>query len=179
MDHRERLMQYSKEELISFLEDAAKNWLAHDGLWFLVAEDTFDMETAIELDRRAWEKFTVIEAKRIMQRLGIEPGSGLEALERALGYRLYAYLNVQECIRVNGRTLVFRMNECRVQAARKRKGLSDFPCKPVGLVEYGNFARTIDPRFSTRCIACPPDSHPEEYWCAWEFTLEEEPDDRS
>ena len=47
MDHRERLMQYSKEELISFLEDAAKNWLAHDGLWFLVAEDTFDMETAI------------------------------------------------------------------------------------------------------------------------------------
>ena len=179
MDHRERLMQYSKEELINFLEDAAKNWLAHDGLWFLVAEDTFDMETAIELDRRAWEKFTVIEAKRIMQRLGIEPGSGLEALERALGYRLYAYLNVQECIRVNGRTLVFRMNECRVQTARKRKGLSDFPCKPVGLVEYGNFARTIDPRFRTRCIVCPPDSHPEEYWCAWEFTLEEEPDDRS
>ena len=94
-------------------------------------------------------------------------------------YRLYAYLNVQECIRVNERTMVFRMNECRVQAARKRKGLSDFPCKPVGLVEYGNFARTIDPRFRTRCIVCPPDSHPEEYWCAWEFTLEEEPDDRS
>ena len=171
MDHRERLMQYSKEELISFLEDAAKNWLAHDGLWFLVTEDTFDMETAIELDRRAWEKFTVIEAKRIMQRLGIEPGSGLEALERALGYRLYAYLNVQECIRVDERTLVFRMNECRVQGARKRKGLPDFPCKPVGLVEYGNFARTIDPRFRTRCIACPPDPHPDEYWCAWEFML--------
>lgn len=33
MDRREWLMQYSKEELIGFLEDAAKNWLAHDGLW--------------------------------------------------------------------------------------------------------------------------------------------------
>jgi hypothetical protein len=33
LDHQERLMQYSKEELIGFLEDAAKNWLAHDGLW--------------------------------------------------------------------------------------------------------------------------------------------------
>lgn len=166
-------MQYSKEELIGFLEDAAKNWLAHDGLWFLAVEETFDIETAIQLDARAWEQFTVIEAKRIMHRLGMEPGGGLEALEKALGYRLYAYLNVQEATRVNEQTMIFRMSDCRVQAARKRKGLPDFPCKPVGLVEYANFARTIDPRFRTRCITCPPDPHPEAYWCAWEFTLEE------
>lgn len=164
-------MQYSKEELIGFLEDAAKNWLAHDGLWFLAAEEAFGIETAIQLDARAWEQFTVIEAKRIMRRLGMEPGGGLEALKKALGYRLYAYLNVQKTIQVDERTIIFHMNECRVQAARKRKGLPDFPCKPVGVVEYANFARTIDPRFRTRCIACPPDPHPKEYWCAWEFTL--------
>ena len=174
MDRRERLMQYSKEELIGFLEDAAKNWLAHDGLWFLAAEERFGIETAIELDRRAWEKFTVVEAKRIKRRLGIEPGGGIPALKQALEYRLYAHLNVQETLDVDERTIVFRMNDCRVQSARQRKGLPDFPCKPVGLVEYGNFARTIDPRFRTRCIACPPDPHPQEYWCAWEFTLFEE-----
>ncbi|MCK4316025.1 MAG: hypothetical protein KAX24_09660, partial [Anaerolineae bacterium] len=81
MDRRERLMQYSKEELIGFLEDAAKNWLAHDGLWFLAAEERFGIETAMELDRRAWEKFTVVEAKRIKRRLGIEPGGGIPALK--------------------------------------------------------------------------------------------------
>jgi len=156
------------------LEDAAKNWLAHDGLWFLAAEGEFDMETAIELDRRAWERFTVIEAKRIMKRHGIEPGGGIPALKKALQYRLYAHLNVQEMIDVDERTFIFRMNDCRVQAARKRKGLPDFPCKSVGEVEYANFAHAIDPRFRTRCIACPPDPHPEEYWCAWEFTLVEE-----
>lgn len=171
LDRRERLMQYSKEELIGFLEDAAKNWLAHDGLWFLAAEERFGIETAMELDRRAWEKFTVIEARRIRRRLGIEPGGGIPALKQALEYRLYAHLNVQETLDVDERTIVFRMNDCRVQSARQRKGLPDFPCKPVGLVEYGNFARTIDPRFRTRCIACPPDPHPQEYWCAWEFTL--------
>lgn len=64
------------------------------------------------------------------------------------------------------------MNDCRVQAARKRKNLPDFPCRPVGLVEYANFARAVDPRIRTRCIACPPDDHPEEYFCAWEFWLE-------
>jgi len=171
MPERDKLRQLSKDELIDLLEDAAKNWLAHDGLWFLAAEQKFDMETAIELDTRAWEKFTVIEARRIMRRLGIEPGGGLDALEKALGYRLYAHLNVQEMIRVNERTLIFRMNDCRVQSARKRKGLPDFPCKPVGLVEYAGFARTIDSRINTRCIACPPDAHPDDYWCAWEFTL--------
>ncbi|MCP4542876.1 MAG: hypothetical protein GY832_37625, partial [Chloroflexi bacterium] len=118
-----------------------------------------------------WEKFTVIEAKRIMRHLEIEPSGGLEALEKALEYRLYAHINVQETIRMDEQTLIFRMNDCRVQAARKRKGLPDFPCKPVGLVEYAGFAQTIDPRIQTRCIACPPDDHPDDYWCAWEFTL--------
>jgi hypothetical protein len=174
MPDRELLRQLSKDQLIDLLEDGAKNWLAHDGLWFLAAEEKFGMETAIELDRRAWETFTVIEARRIMRRLGIEPGGGIPALKQALGYRLYAYLNVQEMLDVDECTVVFRMSDCRVQAARVRKGLPDFPCKPVGLVEYANFARTIDPRFRTRCIACPPDLHPEEYWCAWEFTLAEE-----
>ena len=173
MPDREILRQHSKEELIELLEIASKNWLAHDGLWFLAAEDAFDMETAIELDRRAWERFTVIEARRIMQFLDLEPGEGIPALKRALQYRLYARINEQEIVEERGDTLVFRMNRCRVQAARQRKGLPDFPCKPVGLVEYGNFARTIDPRLETECIACPPDPHPDAYWCAWRFTLEE------
>jgi hypothetical protein len=171
VSHRDLLRQLSRDELIDLLEDAAKNWLAHDGLWFLAAEDTFDIETAIELDKRAWEQFTVIEAKRIMRRLRLEPGGGIPALKQALQRRLYAYINVQEILDVDERTIIFRMNKCRVQTARQHKGLPDFPCKSVGLVEYTNFARTIDPRFHTRCIACPPDDHPDEYWCAWEFTL--------
>jgi hypothetical protein len=77
MSNRDLLRQLSKEELIGLLENAAKNWLAHDGLWFLAVEGAFGMETAIELDAKAWEKFTVIEAKRIMRHLGIEPGCSI------------------------------------------------------------------------------------------------------
>ena len=68
---------------------------------------------------------------------------------------------------------VFRMVDCRVQSARRRKNLPDFPCKSIGIVEYSEFARMVDPRIETRCIACPPDPHPREYWCAWEFTLKQ------
>jgi len=159
------------EELIGLLTDAAKNWLAHDGLWFRAVEDKFGMETAMELDSKAWEQFTVIEAKRIMKRLEKKPGGGIPALIEALQFRLYARINVQEVIEVSDTRCVFRMKSCRVQDARKKRGLADFPCKPVGIVEYSGFARTIDPRIETRCLTCPPDPHPSDLWCAWEFTI--------
>jgi hypothetical protein len=101
----------------------------------------------------------------------MEPGGGIPALIECLKHRLYARLNLQEALEVSDERVVFRMVDCRVQSARKRKGLPDFPCKSVGLVEYAEFARTIDPRIRTNCIACPPDQHPDEYWCAWEFVL--------
>lgn len=164
---------FNKEELYSLLEDFAKRWLAHDGLWFQAVEKARGMDEAIEADKAAWEKFTVLEAKRIMKILGIEPGGGIPALKKALQLRLYAFINKQEIIDVDDKTIVFRMNDCRVQSARKRKQMPDFPCKPVGLVEYSGFAKTIDPRFETRCICCPPDEHPDEYYCAWEFKLKE------
>ena len=174
MPEREFLRQFDKESLIDMLEDAAKNWLAHDGLWFLAVERHFDMSKAIELDVEAWIAFTKIEARRILKRLGKEPGGGLEALEQALQLRLYARLNVQSIRRIDERTLQFEMNDCRVQSARKRKGLPDFPCKPVGIAEYAHFAHTIDQRFRTSVVACPPDEHPEEYYCRWQFQLEHE-----
>jgi hypothetical protein len=166
------LHKMSKEELIGIIVDDAKNWLAHDGLWFQAIEKTHGMEVAIEADRAAWEKFTVVEAKRIMARLGIRPGGGIPALLECLNHRLYARLNLQQAIEISDARAVFRMVDCRVQSARKRKGLDDFPCKSVGIVEYSEFARTIDPRIQTRCLACPPDAHPEEFWCAWEFSLQ-------
>lgn len=167
------LYDMSKDQLVDIIVDSAKNWLAHDGLWFQAIEATHGMDAAMDADREAWRKFTVIEAQRIMARLGIEPGGGIPALVECLKHRLYARLNLQQADEVTATRAVFTMVDCRVQAARKRKGLPDFPCKSVGIVEYAEFARAIDPRIETRCIACPPDPHPEYYWCAWEFTLRE------
>ena len=167
------LYDLSKEELVKIIVDDAKNWLAHDGLWFLAIERRYGMDVALDADIEAWRYFTVIEAKRIMARLGMQSGGGIPALVECLKHRFYARLNLQESIELTDTRVVFRMLDCRVQSARKRKGLPDHPCKSVGIVEYGEFAKAIDPRITTRCIACPPDPHPEEYWCAWEFTVQE------
>ncbi|MFX1276100.1 MAG: DUF6125 family protein [Promethearchaeota archaeon] len=168
----EELKKLSKEELIEYIEDLSKNWLAIDGTWFQAVEKRFGMEEAIRCDTDSWKIFTVVEAKRIMERFDIPQNGGIPALVKALKYRVYANINIQEIVEISYNRCIFRMNDCRVQSARNRKGLPDFPCKRVGLEEYSNFAKTIDPRIKTRCICCPPDEHPRDYWCAWEFILQ-------
>lgn len=162
----------SRDDLLRALEMFAKNWLAHDGCWFLAAEERFSMEDAIELDRRSWKRFAAVEARRIMTTFSIPEAGGLQALEQALGLRLYAVINSQRIEwSADGKHLRFFMDVCRVQETRRRKGLPDFPCKTVGIVEFETFAATVDPRIRTTCLHCPPDVAAGEY-CGWEFTVE-------
>lgn len=162
----------SRQELLRALQMFARNWLAHDGCWFLAAEEHFDMETAMDLDARSWKRFAAVEARRIMTTFNIPANGGLAALERALVLRLYAVINSQRTEwSEDGRRLRFFMEVCRVQEARRRKGLPEFPCKSVGIVEFETFAATIDPRIRTTCLHCPPDpAHGQD--CGWEFTME-------
>ncbi len=166
------IRQLSRETLEGMLTDFAKNWLAHDGLWFQAVESKFDIDTAIQLDKEAWEKFTVVEAKRIMARHDIPENSGLEGLKKALGFRLYALINTQVIGNETENSFEFYMQDCRVQSARKRKQMPLFPCKPVGIVEYANFAKTIDSRIKTECICCPPDPEAgNKHYCGWRFSI--------
>lgn len=161
----------TREELLRALEMFAKNWLAHDGCWFLAAEEKYGMETAIELDGLSWKRFAAAEARRIMSSFGIGPNGGLKALEKALGLRLYSVINTQRVEwSEDGKVLRFFMEACRVQQTRAEKGLAAFPCKQVGIIEFETFARTVDPRIQTRCLHCPPDN-PAGKFCGWEFTL--------
>ncbi len=161
----------SREDLIRALEMFAKNWLAHDGCWFLAAEEQLGMEAAIELDTRSWARFAEAEARRIMSTFAIPQQAGLDSLATALGLRMYSLINVQRLEwSEDQKHLRFFMDVCRVQETRRRKGLADFPCQKVGMVEFERFARTIDSRMCTTCLHCPPQSQAGQY-CGWEFSL--------
>jgi SAM-dependent methyltransferase len=157
--------------LFKALDVFAKNWLAHDGSWFLAAEERYGMDAALELDAASWRRFAAAEARRIMEAYAIPKDSGLDALARALSFRAYSFVNPSRIER-NGPVLRFFMTSCRVQETRSRKGLPDFPCRPVGQVEFETFARTVDARIATRCLHCPPDPDAQGH-CGWEFRLAE------
>ena len=162
-----------KEDLLELIDIYSKNWLAMDGVWFQSVEQKFGMDEAIEHDKNAWRNFTVIEANRIKKFLYLPERPGIEGLKRALSFRIYANINEDEII-VKDNVLIYRTLDCRVQNARKRKGMEFHPCKSVGIIEYTDFAKTIDDRFTCKAISCYPDITDPTCNCSWEFTLHDE-----
>ena len=161
----------SLSSLVQERNDAAKNWLAIDGLWFLAVEERFGLDTAIACDVAVWEQFSRIEAVRICKRLNLPGNGGLDTLETALKHRLFSFINEYEIERPEPGILEYYMITCRTQEARVRKGLPFFPCKQIGMVDYPVFARTIDPDIITECISCPPDEQAGEFRCGWRFQI--------
>jgi len=165
------LLEMPKERLLELMNNLGVNWIANDGIWFQAVEKKRDMFDAKRCNDSAWTDFSPIEAWSIKRFLNLPEHAGLEGLKKALRFRMYAFINVQSIIDEGPNSVVFQMNDCRVQSARKRRGLDDYPCKSAGLVEYSYFAESIDSRIKTECIGCPPDDHPDEWFCAWRFTL--------
>ena len=170
MNKHDTINSLSKEELLKLIEIYSKNWLAMDGVWFQSVEKKYGMDEAIYHDEKAWEKFTVIEAKRIKEFLKLDEHAGLEGLAKALSLRFYANINNDE-IKICDNTLTYRAIDCRVQTARQRKKMDFHPCKSVGIIEYSEFAKTIDNRITCECLSCYPDINDKSCCCSWLFTL--------
>ncbi len=168
------LLNFTKEELIKLIEIYSKNWLAMDGAWFQSVERKYGMDEAMYHDREAWKVYTVAEARRIKAFLGLPEHAGLDGLAKALQLRFYAHINKQDFVfSEDGKSLTYRMEDCFVQSARKRKGMEFHPCKSVGIIEYGGFARTIDDRITCECVSCYPEMTDESCCCVWKFTINE------
>lgn len=168
----EPLINMSGEKLEELIGILGANWLAGDGVWFQSVEAKHGMLEAKRCNDSCWAWFSPFEAWSVKRLLNLPEHPGIEGLKKALQLRLYAKVNVQSVIDEGHCCIQFRMNHCRVQAARKSKGMEDYPCKSAGLVEYTGFARAIDSRIKTECIGCPPDGHPDEWFCAWRFRIE-------
>jgi hypothetical protein len=165
------LYDLDEQTLGRLLDTVCTNWLANDGIWFQAVEKRVGMDDAKRCNDTCWTRFSPLEASRIKLLAGIPDGGGLAALKTALSYRLYSRLNVHQIVDEGDDSFILQMVDCRVQSARKKKLLDDYPCKSAGVVEYRTFAQTIDPRIKTECVGCPPDPHPEAWYCAWRFSL--------
>jgi len=74
-------------------------------------------------------------------------------------------------ITVSSKRAVLDIGRCRTQETRLSKGLGEFPCKKVRCGYLEKFAKTLNPKIKVNCLVCPPDEHPKDSWCKWEFTI--------
>ena len=153
-------------------DEMSKNFVASDGVWFQHIEKNYDYEmfATKRINDSNWVRFSNLEAKMILRRHGLLQNGGLSVLKEALSHRIVARICKYSFEEAPDR-LVLLVNSCRIHEARNRKNLAVYNCKSSGVAEYSYFARAVDKRAHIRCLGCPPDPHPESWYCAWEFTI--------
>jgi hypothetical protein len=169
-DDKKLLMNMTKEELVELLLLQLRNNWSVDGLYYIGIEEKFGGEGATEIDRYVWEVMGKIEAKRLRKIMGIS-GDDIPTMMKALRISSWALDLEEKEIEIESDRAVLRNPNCRVQNTRIKKGLREFPCKHVRWSYLKTFAKVFSENIEVKCNICPPDSHPENLWCEWEFTL--------
>ncbi len=168
--HREFLMNMPKEQLIELMFTHLRNMWSVDGLYFVGIEDKFGTEAATEIDANVWSVMGKLEARRLREVLGFEPDN-IEAISnyiKATGW----HLDLEDVeLEISDNKIIERNIDCRVQSARLKKGLDEFPCKPVRFGYLQSFFKELNPNIEVQCNQCPPDVHGDELWCEWQIWL--------
>ena len=169
---RKLIGEIPKDILPDFVFMHLRNMWAVDGFYYLFIEERFGTEIATEIDRKVWEVMGKIEARRIKKLFNIN-NDDIPSLMKALSYYGWTLdLEDKEMVVEKNRAII-RNIKCRVQNTRISKGLGEFGCKPVRFGFLKAFAKEFNPDIVVKCNVCPPDKHPDNLWCEWEFTLKE------
>jgi len=159
-----------EDKLVDFIFMHLRDMWTVDGLYYLGIEEKWGTEAATEVDRKVWEVMGKLEARRLKKLFdftGIDIPSMIKAL-RFSGWSLD--LEDKEFV-IEDDKAIMRNTKCRVQNTRIQKGLKEFGCKPVRFGFLKAFAKEFNPDIIVNCNVCPPDEHPEDLWCEWEFTM--------
>jgi len=170
-EDREMLAKMPTEKLIDYFFLQIRNLWRVDGLYFLGIEKRFGTEAATEIDAGVWDSMAVIEAKNLQKTFNAGENPDVPTIMELLGKSSWALDQPFKAVKVNKRGATLVINRCRTQEARLNKALGEFPCKKVRFGYLMNFAKTLNPSVKVTCLTCPPDKHPKELWCKWEFVL--------
>ena len=160
----------TRNELEEYLNFLLTQYRVVDALWFLGVEDRFGLDRAVELNEEIWSSIGSRVANEIKTRFNVK-GEGVPAVIKVLSYFPWAMITRYE-IKQTGNKVVIKVPKCVPQDARLRHGRREFPCKAMHLKLFQNFAKAIDERVRVKCVMAPPDPHPPNLWCEWEFSYE-------
>lgn len=171
VEDREMLADMSTEELLDYFFLHIRNLWRVDGLYFLGIEEKFGTDAATEVDSKVWQIMGKIEGKSLQRMFKGGENADVPTVMKLLRKSSWALDQPFKTIRVSRGRGMLTVDRCRTQETRLNKGLSEFPCKIVRWGYLKNFAKTLNPRIEVNCLVCPPDKHPKDLWCKWEFIL--------
>jgi hypothetical protein len=163
------LSKLPKKKLLDLMYLQIRNIWRVDGLYFLGIEKGFGADAASRIDEECWKTMGALEARQLKEIVRVKEWSIARIME-ALRLTSWALDQRDKAIEVKNGRAVFRVVSCNTQLTRIRKGLPEFPCRPVRIGYLKAFARELNPSINVTCKVCPPGPHPESVWCEWEFS---------
>jgi len=164
------LSKMSKNELLEYTHFLLRQYRLVDALWFLFVEDRFGLDAAADLNEKIWERMAAIAAKDIKNRFNIV-GNDLPSIIEALSYFPWAIITGYKIAEKTKERVILYVPSCPPQEARLRHGKEEFPCKSMHLALFTNFAKIFNEKVIVECCYAPPNLHPKDVWCRWEFKL--------
>jgi hypothetical protein len=171
-EDRKTLAEMPMEKLLDYFFLQIRNIWRVDGLYFLGMEKRFGTEAATEIDAGVWESMAAIEAKSLQRMFKVGENPDIRTIIELLHKSSWALDQSFKTIEIGDRRATLSIDRCRTQEARLSKSLCEFPCKKVRFGYLKNFAKTLNPKAEVNCLVCPPDKHPKDLWCKWEFVLQ-------
>ena len=167
----DELKKFPKNKILEIFRLFNKNWWTVDSLWFSTIEKEFGVEIAKKINFKVSKTMAPIMAKRIMKTLNLK-GENLQDLAKALKFIVWSTIQKIDVKEQTKDKIIMRVLDCVPQKTRIKMGEKEFPCKPLGTIFLSSFAETINPKFKVKCLTAPPDPHPKNVWCEWEFYVQ-------
>lgn len=163
------LSDLSREQLLTLLEVYARQLIAVDSYWFTAVEQEFGMEKAEKMECWVWERVGPLEGKRVARALGLDPKEGVSTILEIMKLcPSWLYLSPKAEM-VGEKKGLFTVTNCPIQKKRTEQGMAQFNCKAMADRLAKAFVQGLNPRVRARCVVAPPDDHPYDVWCQYEF----------
>ena len=166
-----KMPQFDKEELQPYIEFMLNMLRRTDGFWFLGVEHGYGYDAAIKMNEEVWLKMGKIMTREIKEKFSIEE-KGLKAIAKVLRYSPWSMISGFD-IEEKEEEVIVSVPHCRSQEARLKKGVGEYACKEMHLGEFESIIEEVDRDIRIECLFAPPDPHPEELFCKWRLTVNE------
>lgn len=166
---QERFSRLSKEQLVDVIDMLQKNWWNLQNNYILHINKEYGEKAAVKADATCFPANAKVQMHRLKKMFNLK--NDLSSLMDAMALSTIWTNCDYELKIVDDKAFRITVTNCYQQVRRVEDGLGEIGCKPAGIAICEAAAEVIVPGAQVKCLVCPPDAHPKDVWCDWEFRV--------